>query len=150
MARVLKQDLNMSYKKAKKAVPQANSERCRVLRQQYALTSVEQLENNKRIINVDETWINETNFVRKIWSKKQGNTTLNASTISPRISMIAALDSDGQVWFSLTQTTTDSDVFMMFLQHLAERLDEEQPGWRENTVFLWDNAKYHNNNYTKS
>ena len=41
-------------------------------------------------------------------------------------------------------------MFMMFLQHLAQQLDDEQPGWRENTTFLWDNAKYHNNNYTKS
>ena len=104
----------------------------------------------KRIINVDETWINETNFIRKTWNKKNNSSALSAQTLTPRISLIAALDSDGQIWFTLTQTTTDSDIFMMFLQHLVEKLDDEMSGWRENTVFLWDNAKYHNNKYTKS
>jgi transposase len=25
------------------------------------------LEQDRRIVNVDESWLNETNFIRKIW-----------------------------------------------------------------------------------
>lgn len=57
--------------------------------------------------------------------------------------MIAALDTDGRVWFSLAHATTDSDVIMLFWRRLTYQLDIEGPGWREDTVFLWDNATYH-------
>ena len=38
--------------------------RCLVLRQQYALKMLPLLESGRRIINVDESWLNGTNFVR--------------------------------------------------------------------------------------
>ena len=57
--------------------------------------------------------------------------------------MISALDTEGRVWFSLSHSTTDSNVIATFLQHLAVALSQETPGWEEDTVFLWDNARYH-------
>ena len=47
------------------------------------------------------------------------------------------------MWCSLTQTNTDSDVMVMFLQHLARQLDREEPGWQESTTILLDNATWH-------
>ena len=32
---------------------------------------------------------------------------------------------------------------LVFLQHLVAQLDEEEPGWRENTAILLDGARYH-------
>ena len=57
--------------------------------------------------------------------------------------MILALDSQGEVWFSLSHSTTDSDVIALFLVQLIKQLDEESPGWQEDSVILWDNATYH-------
>lgn len=57
--------------------------------------------------------------------------------------MIAALDTEGRVWFSLAHANTNSDVIALFLLHLTKKLDEENPGWQEDTVFLLDNATYH-------
>ena len=101
------------------------------------------LRKRKRVINIDETWINETSFIRKVWGSKggEGNTTLNA--VSPRLSMIAALDTEGNIWFTLTQANTDSNIIALFLHQLANALDSEIPGWQEDTVLLWDNASYH-------
>ena len=47
------------------------------------------------MINIDETWLNETSFVRKVWSKKGGQGNLQLNAVSPRLSLIAALDTDG-------------------------------------------------------
>ena len=60
----------MSYRRARKVPIQGNSERCLVLRQQYAKVMLEQLEQGKRVINVDESWLNESSFLRKIWASK--------------------------------------------------------------------------------
>ena len=57
--------------------------------------------------------------------------------------MIAALDTDGHVYFSLSHANTDQDIFMLFLRHLVRTLDSETPGWQENSIILVDNAPYH-------
>ena len=57
--------------------------------------------------------------------------------------MIAALDTEGRVYFALSHATTDQDTFMLFLRHLTAQLDRETPGWQEESVILIDNAAYH-------
>ena len=57
--------------------------------------------------------------------------------------MIAALDTDGRVYFSLSHATTDQDTYMLFLRYLVTQLDSDSPGWQENSVILMDNAPYH-------
>ena len=59
---VMKKEMKLVYHRCRKVPPRANSERCLVLRQQYALSLLPLLEQGKRIINVDETWLNETSF----------------------------------------------------------------------------------------
>ena len=60
--------------------------------------------------------------------------------VAPRISLLLALDTDGKMWSALTQANTDADVMLLFLRHLIRRLDQESPGWEEDTIFLLDNA----------
>ena len=57
--------------------------------------------------------------------------------------MIAALDTDGRLYLSLTQFNTNNDVMLMFLSRLALLLTEESTDWREDTYWLLDNASYH-------
>ena len=63
--------------------------------------------------------------------------------VNPRLSLIAALDTDGKVFFSLLHANTDSDVMMIYLSCLFRQLDAEIPDWKETSVLLLDNAKYH-------
>ena len=55
---VMKKDLGMGYRRARTVTIQANSERCLVLRQQFALRFLPLMESGHRIINVDESWLN--------------------------------------------------------------------------------------------
>ena len=146
----MKDELKLSFVKSKKLNPQTNSDRALVLRQQYALEMLRLLGQGKRVINIDETWLNETSFIRRTWAHRngKGNTSLNA--VSPRVSMIAAIDTDGQVWFTLSHANSDSNMVALFLWHLTQALDQETPGWQEDTVFLWDNATYHLSEETRA
>ena len=139
----------MGYKVARALPIQTNSERCLVLRQQYALKILPLLEEGRRLINIDESWLNQTRFVRKMWvpSKEAGSDI--DKQVQPRISLIAALDTEGLVWCALTQANTDTDVMTLFLRHLCRRLDLERPGWQENTTILLDNAAWHTNEKMK-
>jgi len=63
--------------------------------------------------------------------------------MTPRLTLIAALDTEGRLYFALTHANTDSDVLLVFMKHLMRQLDGEDPGWAERTVFLLDGARYH-------
>ena len=78
-----------------------------MLRQRYALKMLDLLQQQKHVINVDESWVNESSFLRKIWCPSQSSASTNLSTITPRLSLIAALDLEGRTYFSLTQANTD-------------------------------------------
>ena len=60
-----------------------------------------------------------------------------------KVNLIAAVSTDGEVYASVVQCNTDTDVYMMFLSRLASVLTQEQPSWRDNTVFVMDGAPYH-------
>ena len=94
--------------------------------------------------------MNETSFIRKVWGKKDGEGNVVLNSVSPRISMIAAIDNCGNVWFTLSHSNTDSNMIALFLLKLSKTLDSEQPGWSDNTVFLWDNASYHASERTEA
>ena len=143
VCRILRKEYRLGYKKVSPVPVQANSERCLVLRQQYALRVIDQLELGVRVINVDESWVNQTQYNRRSWKPSDGPTTVTLNKIKPRLSLIAALDTDGKVYFALLHANTDSDIMVLFLTHLFRQLDVEDPGWISRTLILLDGAKYH-------
>ena len=142
----------MGYRQAATIPVQSNSERCLVLRQQYALRMLPLLEKSKgrRIINVDESWLNQTRFVRRIWVPTDAAGSIADKQVQPRISLLVALDTEGKMWCALTQANTDADVMTTFLRYLVRQLDQETPGWQENTTVLLDNAAWHTNAVIKA
>ena len=62
--------------------------------------------------------------------------------MQPRITMFAAIDTEGEVYFSLIQSNTNNRVMEIFLRQMVLKLDSEDADWRSNTVVLHDNAPY--------
>ena len=92
----------MGYRKAKIVTIQGNSERCLVQRQQFALRLLPLIESGKRVINVDESWLNQSKFVRRLWVPSDAAATYTDKQVAPRISLLMALDTDGRLYTSLT------------------------------------------------
>ena len=63
--------------------------------------------------------------------------------MAPRISVLAAIDTNGNVYSALTQVNTDERVFLLFLRKLFDKLSKEERSWKENTIILIDGASYH-------
>ena len=57
----------MRYKRVKRIAFQGNIEKNLVLRQRFGMRLLELLQSGKRIINVDETWLVDTQFIRSKW-----------------------------------------------------------------------------------
>ena len=62
ISNVLKSHFDMRFRKVKRIPFQGNSERSLVVRQQSAKKLLELLEQGCRIVNIDESWINEVDF----------------------------------------------------------------------------------------
>jgi hypothetical protein len=143
MHKILRNDFNMRYRKLKRVAFQGNTERCLVTRMLYAKKMFQLLEEGKRIINIDETWLPHLDFRCMKWRKQGETNTVSSKDLNPKVNMIAALDTDGRLYMSLTQFNTDADVMLMFLSRLANQLSSEDKNWRDNTIWLFDNASYH-------
>ena len=62
--------------------------------------------------------------------------------------MIVALDNFGQVYLTLTQANSNSQIMALFIQEMVKKLDRERPEWRRDTVWFWDGASYHSSTET--
>ena len=97
----------------------------------------------KNIINIDETWLGMTDFRRMQWQFPGLPNSVAKKQMSPRVSMIAALDTSGRIHVSLLQSNNNSQTMEVFFTHLINMLDEKDRYWRKNTIFMCDGASYH-------
>ena len=100
--KVLRQNLNMRYRVLKKVEYQGNSERCLVTRMLYAKQMLTLLGEGKRIINIDETWLPHLDFRSKKWRQRGEKNTASSKQLGHRVNMIAAIDTEGNLYLSLT------------------------------------------------
>ena len=54
------------------------------------------LESGVRVINVDQTWIGDTNFARRKWRQRGVSNSVPLSTVFPRVSMMLAINTFGE------------------------------------------------------
>ena len=135
VAKIMRNEMGWKYKKFKTDSIQANSERCLVERQQYAVHMFRLIQEGKVIYNIDESWIDQMNFTRQHW-RPVHFATEGMKQVSPRISLIACVGSDGSSYYSLTQVNTNENVFCTYLTWLVRRLHSQDRDWRDKCVFL--------------
>ena len=139
---VLQKDIGARFKRIRKIPFLGNSPRCLILRRYYAKFMLKQLSDGLRIINIDQTWVNETNFTRCKWRLRGQVNSLAENKVSPRLAMQLAMCTSGKLYFSVTTANTDHHIFCLFMTKLAARLTKDDRNWRDFTLKLIDGAKY--------
>ena len=100
--KVMRKTLRLKYKSVTYVPFQTNSNRCLVLRQQFAITLLGLLAQGKRIINVDESWVDQTSYTRRHWRPVAGQPSEMLRPVTPRVSLIASVCTEGSIFLSLT------------------------------------------------
>ena len=113
------------------------------LRHDFAAKYLEVLAAGKRVINLDESLVNQLNFSRKLWLKKGSRHVVLKKVVNPQVVLIAAVDSNGGVYMSFSQANTNAWTFQLFVEELVKVLELEDEHWKANTILLLDNATYH-------
>ena len=77
------------------------------------------------------------------WRPHRFSNSVARLNVSPRISLILAMDTNGSIYWSMVQANTDADVMSVFMHHLVQMLKEKYPDYKERFIFQFDNASYH-------
>ena len=78
------------------------------------------LAEGKRIINIDETWVDRMQYSRQKWRSRDASNSVSAAQVIPRLAVITAIDNHGKLYMCMTQTNTDRWVFQLFMTKLLQ------------------------------
>ena len=120
----------MKYKKFHQVLEGANTIKSLWLRQQFALKLLKLIADGKRILNLDQTPLGDSNFLGRSWMPSHLKLSGKIHPISPRITMMTAIDTYGDTYWSLLQANSNGLTMELVLTNLAQILDKERPGWR--------------------
>ena len=115
MCDVMRNQVGLRYRKIIRLAPQTNSPRCLILRQQSALVFLKLFQSKRRLINIDESWLDAVRYQRRCWQPKEGCPGERQINIKPRITLIAAIDNHGAVLLSLLQANSDEEIMELYL-----------------------------------
>ena len=135
--------MGLRYRKVKHIANTANSTTGKIVRQQWAIQFIEKYHKDRIYLNLDETWLGMSDFRRMKWQAPGSNNSVPAFQMAPRVTMLTACDTLGNVYVSLTQSNSNESMFSIFIQQLVLKLDKERPNWRRNTIVTLDGASYH-------
>jgi len=135
--------MGMRFKKIQHVPLKANSDRNLIIRQHWAITTIEKDHKSRVFLNIDETWLGICDFRRRKWRAPDTTNSVAALSLAPRVTMLTAVDTLGNVYFSLSQSNSNHALFGIFMQQLVLKLDKERPHWRKNTIVTLDGAGYH-------
>ena len=77
------------------------------------------------------------------WQSSHVFTSIVNHLVRPRITLILAIDTQGNIFTSLMHMNSNTASFGVFLIHLVEKLDLQDFHWRKITVIQLDGASYH-------
>ena len=136
-------ELGLKYKKVQHIALSANSQRGLVLRQQWAINYLKQDPEYKVTCFLDETWLGMSDFRRQKWQMPGSKNSVGAFQMTPRVTMMTALDSLGNCYVALAQSNSNESMMSLFWKSLVKKLDKERPNWRKTTIWVFDGAAYH-------
>jgi ABC-type sugar transport system permease subunit len=87
---------------------------------EFAKFMLKLLYEGKRIINIDETWIGSCNFQRMHWQSPQIFTSIVNTLVRPRVSVIVAIDTKGNIFASIMHMNSNAASFGVFISYLVE------------------------------
>ena len=111
----MKRDLGLRYKKVKRVTADSNPIESVRSREEACLVLLRQLKERRLIVNIDETLLSESNFTRKVWTNQEAGTTTFPPKWSKTLKVIAAIDTEGRLLYSVSIDNTNQFVYCLFL-----------------------------------
>ena len=108
------------------------------------------IESKVNIIQIDEFSVNSSVTPSRAWIPKGKTGFVWVGEVMKNFNIIIAIWRDRVVFYKISYSNTNSEVFISFLKELMERLREERESNKINYILSLDNASYHKSNIVKS
>ena len=95
---MMKQEFKIVHKRVRRVNRLGNTENVLVKRHLYARRMFELYEQEYHIFNIDESWISNSDFTRKVWREKGGSPSLEDEVLKQKINIIVAVSNRGEVF----------------------------------------------------
>ena len=82
-------------------------------------------------------------FQNYVWFKRGTKIQQKDKVIEPRASLIASVDSLGNIYASLFHGNSNNYTTILMLYHLCKTLDDKYEIWRSSSILLLDGASNH-------
>ena len=120
VAKILKDQYGLSFRRPPKVARQSNTDKAIAARVMYAEKMLSLLQQGKTIINMDESWISTTDFIRQSWSRPDQPSNVDYKPLGYRVSLILAIDSRGKLYCALSEANSSSETTKLFLKGLTD------------------------------
>ena len=110
--------MQLTYKKVNRVAKLGNTERSKVLRLQWAKAYLN-LPEETVLCNIDETMVNKSDWRKCKWQPRGQSSSVVDHRLNPRITLITAVDTLGNVWIALAQANSSRKVFSLFLRYFT-------------------------------
>ena len=146
---IMKNDLNLSFKKCATRPNNVNLNRVKTLRSMYWIQFSELLQNNTLVINIDEWVISRSTKNNYSWSIKGENKEIINSPFIGSVSIILTILSNGWWYLLATDSTIDSAIFWHFIKKLEYWILSNKMFGYSDVLWIMDNCPSHKSNFTR-
>ena len=108
------------------------------------------IENKIKIIQIDEFSVNSSVTPSRAWVPKGKSGFVWVGETPKNFNIIIAICEDNVVFYKISHSNTNSEVFISFIRELKEKLREDSESNETNYILSLDNASYHKSNLAKS
>jgi hypothetical protein len=143
VSQIMKEECQLSYKRNFTYKVDINLESHKLKRHYFGKFLLERMHQGYRVINFDESAVDQFDFQYYSWSQKGMKNAYCSKVVSPRITLVAAIDNLGNKYMSMLQCNSNRHTTILVLSQLFELLYEDDPYWNESSIIIIDGAKYH-------
>ena len=148
--KIMKQQANLSFKKAKSRPNGINFDRVKIIRKLFAIRLTKLLSDSTLLINIDESSLNRKITTKYTWGFKGIPIETKNNPFSGSTSLIMAILSNGE-WISfITNNTINTENFVWFLKILDYWLKLKNNFGYSQVLLMLDNCSYHKSSSSKS
>jgi transposase len=146
----LKSKLNFAYKLFDKVEKQSITKEIHLARVVTAHLLSHSILSGKVIVNVDESSFEDLYLSKRTWIQRGQRKSIVNLLLLLRVTLITAITSDNDIFVMKCNKTVDHEVFNHFMAQLIEALARKYANYKQQCLFLLDNAKIHKDAEVKS
>jgi hypothetical protein len=111
MRKIFRKELNLRYKRCSKTSTDWNQPRLKAIRSVFSEKLLGLMNQNKRILNIDETSMTTTTYSHYSWGSKGKTLRITSKPISPRATVLAGVDNLGNLYASVFLCNGNRQIF---------------------------------------